>query len=71
MNRTEIQKRFFEIEKKQEKWELEEKKLQDLCTHPVATENHRSNTGNYDPSADSYWIEYKCPDCDKFWIKEQ
>lgn len=27
--------------------------------------------GNYDPSADSYWIEFVCPDCHKKWIEEQ
>lgn len=41
------------------------------CTHPNVNIQYKGDTGNYDPSADSYWIEYKCPDCGKFWTKEQ
>ena len=41
------------------------------CKHPNLEKTHKSNTGNYDPSADSYWIEFKCPDCNKFWMEDQ
>lgn len=44
--------------------------LQALCQHPDAEKKHGSNTGNYDPSADSYWTDYNCPDCSKRWSRE-
>jgi hypothetical protein len=45
--------------------------LQTLCTHPNATHTNKANTGNYDPSADSYWTEHKCPDCEHYWQTDQ
>lgn len=46
------------------------KELQNFCTHPDVEKKYASNTGNYDPSADFYWIEFRCPDCGKFWSKD-
>jgi hypothetical protein len=45
--------------------------IQDSCDHPNATKKGCSNTGNYDPSCDSYWYDCRCPDCDKFWQEDQ
>jgi hypothetical protein len=47
--------------------------IQENCTHPKETlvYQNKSDTGNYDPSCDSYWAEYKCYECGKFWIGEQ
>lgn len=45
--------------------------LQSECTHPDVTKKYGGNTGNYDPSADRYWIDWRCPDCDKFWRTDQ
>jgi len=45
--------------------------FQVVCTHPNASKEARSNTGNWDPSADSYWYQCKCPDCQKAWTEEQ
>ena len=44
-------------------------KLQELCDHPkdALTEKYDSNTGNYDPSADAYWVDRHCGECDKRW----
>ena len=44
-------------------------KLQDKCKHPDKhrTETHGASTGNYDPFADRYWIEYTCNLCKKRW----
>jgi uncharacterized protein CbrC (UPF0167 family) len=41
--------------------------LRQECSHTNATKKFRSNTGNYDPSADSEWYEFDCPDCGKHW----
>lgn len=35
------------------------------------TGKYRGNTGNYDPSADSYWVEFKCPVCGDHWTESQ
>lgn len=45
--------------------------LQSLCSHPDVTKKYGGNTGNYDPSADCYWIDWRCPDCDKRWTTDQ
>lgn len=45
--------------------------IQDACEHPNVLKKARSNTGNYDPSNDSYWYDCHCPDCDKFWQEDQ
>lgn len=68
---NQIRRRLKTIEKHQERWELAEKELQSICQHPNANKKYCANTGNYDPTADSYWIEYKCPDCNKRWNVDQ
>jgi hypothetical protein len=45
--------------------------LQDECPHTNVDKKYKANTGNYDPSADSYWIELSCPDCGKWWMEDQ
>lgn len=45
--------------------------IQHKCTHPDVTKEYKANTGNYDPSADRYWINFHCPDCDKRWMEDQ
>lgn len=37
------------------------------CRHIKATGVYKSNTGNYDPSADCYWLSLYCPTCLKRW----
>lgn len=66
-----IKKKHNRLSEKLDSIHLEIIQLQDTCTHPNASEKHRGDTGNYDPTADCYWIEYKCPDCDKFWTVDQ
>lgn len=33
--------------------------------------NYCGNSGNYDRTQDSYWMEWHCRDCDKRWITDQ
>lgn len=40
---------------------------QSECSHANTTSDHKSNVGNYDPSADCYWTEHTCQDCGKHW----
>jgi len=44
-----------------------ERKIQKECSHPDVNKEYGSDTGNWDPSADSYWVNYTCPDCKKSW----
>lgn len=51
--------------------QLDLRELQAECEHTFVTRKACANTGNYDPSADSYWWEYKCPCCGCFWTEDQ
>jgi hypothetical protein len=54
-----------------EYWENKLTEFQNGCPHINVVKTACSNTGNYDPSDDSYWYTFKCPDCDKFWREDQ
>ena len=43
--------------------------IQGHCSHPKETlyKQTDANTGNYDPSEDTYWTDYHCHVCDKMW----
>lgn len=71
MTPAQVRRRLQTIGKHQIKWDNAEYELQAICSHPSATKKSRGSSGNYDPSADSYWIEFKCPDCNKFWMEDQ
>lgn len=47
--------------------------IRSKCKHPkrFRTATYKSDTGNYDPSQDFYWIENTCEICGKFWIEDQ
>ena len=45
--------------------------IQSECKHLDATYVYKGSTGNYDPGADSYWIEITCNDCNKRWNEDQ
>ena len=62
------QTKYHRIKKKIADLSVELSRLQAECEHPNAVGKYESNTGNYDPHCDSYWIECKCPDCGKFWM---
>ena len=47
------------------------KELQDICLHTNTTKKYGADTGNYDPHADRYWIDFHCLDCDKHWTEDQ
>lgn len=42
---------------------------QEFCTHSDVTKQSGGSTGNYDPSADCYWVDYHCNICDKRWTE--
>lgn len=67
MIRDKIVAEQFRIKRKIDEWHLKLSKLQEKCLHPNVKKEHKANNGNYDPSADCYWTEFRCPDCGKFW----
>jgi hypothetical protein len=71
MTPSQVRLRLSTINKHQVKWDSAEKELQNLCTHPNTSKKYACSSGNYDPTADSYWIEFRCPDCNKFWTVDQ
>lgn len=71
MTPKQIQRRYRTIQKKRDFWYSKLKLLQVECLHPNVEQKYGANTGNYDPSADRYWIDWKCPDCYKHWQTDQ
>jgi hypothetical protein len=61
-NRT-IRKAHETIEKAKD----EIRKAQTACEHPGLRHQYKSNTGNHDPSSDSYWTDFYCNVCDVSW----
>ena len=55
-----IQKQIVELQ-------VELRTHQSKCKHKRATYTYGANTGNYDPSSDCYWIDFRCPTCQKRW----
>jgi len=62
-----------EIKAKIKELEDQLEEIQDRCSHPAQAilAKNGSNTGNYDPSADSWWTDHHCRLCDKKWRTEQ
>lgn len=71
MTPKQVQRRYRTIQRKQDFWYLQLKLLQGVCQHPDVTKKYGGNTSNYDPSADSYWIDWRCPDCNMAWRTDQ
>jgi len=54
-----------------EKLEQEILTLQRECPHTNASKKGCSDTGNWCKGDDSYWWEFRCPDCGKYWVEDQ
>lgn len=66
-----IKNKYKLIKAELEKWNHELKALQEYCNHSKenVVKKHKSNTGNYDPSSNSHWIDFECLDCGKKWTE--
>ena len=71
MTPKQIKRKRLTIEKHLDRLETRLLELRDACPHTSVSKTYKSNTGNYDPGADSYWISFHCPDCDKRWQEDQ
>ena len=58
------------IEKKLEAAHKELRALRKECQHENAKYKYGSNTGNWCPVDDCYWVEWNCPDCGMCWTTE-
>lgn len=60
------------VQKLIKKYETELEELQKECMHPSdkVTKKYAADTGNYDPTADHYWIDLHCSNCDKSWTED-
>lgn len=58
-------KKVSDIKEKIEELFEELHYLQDACPHTNAIGEYGANTGGYDPTADLYWLDIHCQDCDK------
>lgn len=68
---AEYRQQILEAQKVYYHYFQEYQKIRDLCQHEKITYKHKSNTGNYCPSDDSYWAECCCLVCDKKWDESQ
>ncbi len=71
MTPKQIQRKYRTIAGKVSKLHDQLKELQAECQHPNVNKEYKGDTGNYDPTCDSYWIDWRCPDCVKRWRTDQ
>ena len=71
LTRKQVQRKLQTIINTMDKLSNQLAVLQETCAHPDVTKKYGGSTGNYDPSADSYWIDWHCPDCGKRWTTDQ
>jgi hypothetical protein len=65
-----IQSEHARIIKNLTKWKTALKVLQETCHHADKDQEYGSNTGNYDPTSDCYWVMFTCNDCGKIWRED-
>lgn len=61
-----MNKKILKLEKMVVQAELLIHEEQKKCSHDNVKVEYGSNTGNYDPYADCYWITVDCLDCGKY-----
>lgn len=71
MTQSEIQSAYLILRGRRETINREIAEVQTLCKHPSASEEAGASAGNYDPSADRYWVNHECSDCGKRWSTPQ
>lgn len=71
MSVRQIRRKYNTITKKIDILMQELQDLQTECPHNHVESKAGSNTGNYDPTANSYWTDFHCPDCEKKWTVQK
>lgn len=62
-----IKERIAKAQDRIIKWHQYIRDIQMGCVHPDLIGKYNSNTGNWCPQDDSYWLDLNCPDCGKRW----
>lgn len=62
-----IRERVNKLNKQIEECNNQLKDIQKECKHQNIEKESHADTGNYDPSNDRDWTDFKCLDCDKQW----
>ena len=58
-------KRIKTLKKLVKNFEAEINSIQEECKHLETDVTFGGDTGNYDRSADCYWVDHICKDCEK------
>lgn len=66
-----IRRRFATLQRRAAALQAAVDLLRIECPHRAPHYKYRGNTGSHDPSDDSYWIDWSCPDCGKRWTTGQ
>lgn len=66
-----VYEEWCRIRKEKAELDIQLAYLQYHCKHESVKKEYKADTGNWSKSDDSYWIEFKCPDCGKYWTVDQ
>lgn len=69
MDSKQVRRKYNLIIKRMNKATEDMRQLQKDCQHDNVKQEYKSDTGNYDPSMDMYWVEFRCEDCQAFWVE--
>lgn len=69
MTSNQIRRKHNSITKRLNKATEDMRQLQKDCPHVNVKQEYKSDTGNYDPGMDMYWIEFRCEDCQAFRVE--
>jgi len=72
MNTKQIKAYVLKRQQAAAKAYMDIKAVQDeVCPHEGLEGKYGGSSGNYDPSCDSYWVDFKCSVCGKRWTEDQ
>lgn len=71
MKQSPIKRKIERLNSKIQKLREDIKQVQEDCPHVDLTYKYWGSSGNYDPSADSYGVDWNCGDCGKSWTTDQ
>jgi len=66
-----VKQQMDKMLKQMDKLYAKQELLKSQCTHEGLLGEYGANTGNYCSSDNSYWVNFKCPQCDKCWREDQ
>lgn len=64
---SDIKSKVSQIKDMQGRLDKELKRIQEECSHDNKQGSYKSDTGNWSPDENTYWIRAECIDCSKVW----